>query len=168
MISLSTLCVEQERDWAGEKQIERKREREIERKEILCYPEITIGCLAESVYRICAFQDWAFSDRQSHLPRACAAFCPTSSDADLLELRPDPPALRAALDHVTTWARAGGHVRSVSRIFPPVTPGITLCARCMGPMKLRWGSADGMAIRGRGVELHITQGSALAARVAPA
>ena len=27
----------------------------------------------------------------------------------------------------------------------------------MGPMKLRWGSADGMAIRGRGVELHITQ-----------
>ena len=28
---------------------------------------------------------------------------------------------------------------------------------CMGPMKLRWGSADGMAIRGRGVELHITQ-----------
>ena len=30
-------------------------------------------------------------------------------------------------------------------------------ARCMGPMKLRWGSADGMAIRGRGVELHITQ-----------
>ena len=119
--------------------------------------KITIGCGAESLYRICAFQDWAFSDRQSHLPRACAAFCPTSSDADLLELRPDPPALRAALDHVTTWARAGGHVRSVSRIFPPVTPGITLCARCMGPMKLRWGSADGMAIRGRGVELHITQ-----------
>ena len=30
-------------------------------------------------------------------------------------------------------------------------------ARCMGPMKLRWGSADGMAIRGRGVELHVTQ-----------
>ena len=27
----------------------------------------------------------------------------------------------------------------------------------MGPVKLRWGSADGMAIRGRGVELHITQ-----------
>ena len=33
----------------------------------------------------------------------------------------------------------------------------------MGNIKLRWGSADGMAIRGRGVELHIRQGSVLAA-----
>ena len=33
----------------------------------------------------------------------------------------------------------------------------------MGHMKLRWGSADGMAIRDRGVELHIRQCSVLAA-----
>ena len=38
----------------------------------------------------------------------------------------------------------------------------------MGPMKLRWGSADGMAIRDRGVELHIRQCSVLAAGPLPA
>ena len=39
---------------------------------------------------------------------------------------------------------------------------------CVGPMKLRRGSADGMVIRGQGVELHITLCPALAAGVAPA
>ena len=36
-------------------------------------------------------------------------------------------------------------------------------ACCMVHMKLRWGRADGMAIRDRGVELHIRQCSVLAA-----